>query len=426
AIQMGASDIHIESRLDEATVRLAVAGGKITVRKLTSNFAVSMIRYLYDWEAATGKGSAEGYYRGDLQPQKARIEYQTPVGVAELRVQITPAFPEGSVDMVIRILRVRSDVRVAHKAKSLEELGYLPEDAQNIRMAILLPNGCSIWSGVVNSGKSTSIVNVLTWRIMEALYRIKVVSLEDPPESEIPGATQVPVEKMKLGLEMGGVKEDLDSRIYAEGLRIALRMDIDILFIGEIRGSEMAVPLTNVIRSGHYVYSTIHAGSAVEAVGRLWNLGLDITDMASPSFLNLIVYQKLLPWLCPHCRVPMAEFPELLRPYEEEMRAWYARRGLEPTFYSRNAQGCDHKDCRGGVVGRKLIAETLFLTDDLRERILERNLITLRRAWIAGGGRPIAHHGLIRAGAGEVDLKEMIEMGVRWTDLLEWVRHDAA
>jgi type II secretory ATPase GspE/PulE/Tfp pilus assembly ATPase PilB-like protein len=423
AIELGASDIHVESRQEDAVVRLAVAGGKRLDRKMTANFATSMIRFLYDWEAGSGKGSAEGYYKGDLQPQKARIEFQTPIGVAELRVQITPAFPEGSVDMVIRILRVRGMQGVIKQAKKLSELGYLLEDVKNIEQAINLPNGMSIWAGVVNSGKSTSIVNVLSGKIAHTRNRIKVVSLEDPPESEIFGATQIPVEKMKLGLELSGVKDEVDSRTYAEGIKIALRMDIDILFIGEIRGAEMAIPLTNAIRSGHYVYATIHAGSAVEALGRLWNLGLDIMDMASPSFVNLVVYQKLLPELCPHCRISTAEFPDLLQPYQEEILAWYAGRGLAPQFFRRNEEGCDQ--CNGGVVGRKLIAETLFLSDALRERLMDRNLITLRRAWIDEGGRPIAHHGLLRAGAGEVDMQDMVEMGVRWTDLLEWVRHGA-
>ena len=423
AIQMKASDIHVEVRLDEASVRLAVPGGKMALKKMTPSFALSMIRFLYDWEAGSGKGSSEGYFKGEIQPQKARVEYQTPLGTAELRVQITPAFPEGGVDMVVRILLVRSPTYIAEisKPKTMEELGYLPEDIENIRRAVHLPNGSAIWSGVVNSGKSTSIVNILRASIAESLYRIKVVTLEDPPEAEIPGATQIPVEKMRLALELGGVKEDLDGKIYAEGIKIALRMDIDKLFIGEIRGSEMAIPLTNAIRSGHYVFATIHAGSAVEAMGRLWNLGLELSDLASPTFVNLIVYQKLVPALCPHCRISTDTVPDLVVQESAAIGRWYERKGIIPTFFRRNPQGCEK--CRGGIASRKLIAETFFLTDALREKLLERNLVSLRRAWLEGGGRPIAHHGLMRVGAGEVDMEDLLREGVRWTDLLEWVHH---
>jgi len=423
AIQIKASDIHVEVRLEEALVRLAIPGGKMVLKKMTPSFALSMIRFLYDWEAGSGKGTSEGYFKGEIQPQKARIEFQTPLGTAELRVQITPAFPEGGVDMVIRILLVRSPSYVAEisKPKRLDELGYLAEDIENIRRAVHLPNGSAIWSGVVNSGKSTSIVNLLRASIAEANYRIKVVTLEDPPEAEIRGATQIPVEKMRLALELGGVKDDLDGRIYAEGIKIALRMDIDKLFIGEIRGSEMAVPLTNAIRSGHYVFATIHAGSAVEAIGRLWNLGIELSDLASPTFVNLIVYQKLLPQLCSHCRIPSDTLPDLVLDHAEDILRWYDRAGIRPTFYRRNESGCEH--CHGGIGGRKLIAETFFLTDTLREKLLERNLVSLRRAWINEGGRPIAHHGLIRAGAGEVDFADLLREGVRWTDLMEWVNH---
>jgi general secretion pathway protein E len=425
AIEMKASDIHVEARINDATVRLAIPGGKITIKKMTSTFATSMIRFLYDWEAGSGKGSSEGYYKGDIQPQKARIEYATPLGTAELRVQITPAFPEGGVDMVIRILLVRSPSYMAQlsKARSLESLGYLFEDIANIRNAVHLPNGSSIWAGVVNSGKSTSIANIIRAAIAEMRGRIKVVTLEDPPETEILGATQIPVDKMRLGLEMGGVKDEIDGRIYAEGIKIALRMDIDKLFIGEIRGAEMAVPLTNAIRSGHYVFATIHAGSSVEALGRLWNLGLDIMDLASPTFVNLVVYQKLVPALCEHCRIAADEFPTMIQVHSEKILAWYQKHGITPTFFKRNPEGCGAEGCHSGIASRKLIAETFFLTDDLRVKLLERNLVTLRRAWIESGGRPIAHHGLLRVGAGEVDMEDLLHEGVRWPDMLEWVTY---
>lgn len=425
AIEIGASDIHVESRVEDAVVRLSIPGGKIEIKRLTSAFAISMIRFLYDWEAGSGKGSSEGYYKGDIQPQKARIEYQTPLGVAELRVQITPAFPEGGVDMVIRILLVRSPAYMAQlsKARSLESLGYLPEDILNIRKAVHLPNGMSIWAGVVNSGKSTSIANIIRAAIAEMRWRIKVVTLEDPPETEILGATQIPTDKMRLGLEMAGVKDEIDGRLYAEGIKVALRMDLNMLFIGEIRGSEMAGPVTDAVRSGHPTFATIHAGSSVEALGRLWNLGLDIMDLASPTFVNLIAYQKLVPGLCPHCRIPTETLPELVSDYADDIRKWYQAQGIVPHFYERNEAGCDHPGCYDGITRRLLIAETFFLTDDLRVKLLERDLVTLRRAWLEGGGRPIAHHGLIRAGAGEVAMSDLLQEGVRWTDMIEWVRY---
>lgn len=425
AIDRGASDIHVEVRLDEAQVRLSLPGGKVPIKKLTPSFASAMVRHLYQWEAGNGKGTAESFYKGEIQPQKARLDFPTPRGNTELRVQITPAFPEGGVDMVARILLVRSAsyLKEISRARSLEDLGYLPEDQQNIWLAVNMPNGMCLLVGVVNSGKSTTIANILRALLHRSMFRLKVVTLEDPPETEIVGATQTNVEKMRLGLELSGVSEDIDSRIYAEGIKVALRMDMDKLFIGEIRGAEMAMPLTNAIRSGHYVFATLHAGSSVEAFGRLWNLGLDIGDLASPSFVNLIVYQKLVSGLCPHCKVPGADWPEVLAPHREDILAWYERQGARPVFYHRHPQGCEHPGCNGGVSRRVLIAETCLLTDALREVLLERNLIRLRQAWIAGGGRPIAHHGLLRVGAGEVDMADLIMEAVRWPDLLEWVNH---
>ena len=425
AIERDASDIHIEVRLDSADVRLSIPGGKTSIKKLTPSFASSMVRYLYQWQGSGSKGSAEGYYKGDIEPQRARMEFPTPRGTAELRVQITPVFPEGGIDMVTRILLVRSAsyYQKLSVARSLDDLGYLPEDQKNIWMAVNLPNGLLLLVGVVNSGKSTTVANLLRALIHRTKQRIKVVTLEDPAETEIIGASQITVEKMRLGLEKSGVTENLDSRMYAEGIKIALRMDMDKLFIGEIRGAEMASPLTDVIRSGHYTFATLHAGSAVEAFGRLWNLGLDITDLASPSFVNLIVYQKLVSALCPHCKVRDDTFPEELEPHRQDILRWYAHQGVAPDFYRRNAAGCEHPKCNGGVSSRKLIAETFFVTDALREVLLERNLIRLRQAWITGGGRPVAHHGLIRVGSGEVDMQDLILEGVRWPDLLEWVHY---
>lgn len=418
AVAEGVSDVHLERQGDVARVRFHRPGGMQVVSTRSGAFMQRLCSVVYDTVA--DPAAKETKYI-EARPQKTRATLRFERFRAELRIQTVPAFPDGS-DMIIRILAVvhHDGAGARRDIPTLEAAGYLPQAVKVISDAAAMPNGLIVFCGTVNSGKSTTIANVLRRAIADADGRQKVMTLEDPPESTIVGATQVPIEMVRAALKFAG-DPDPEANAYAEGIKIALRSDIHKLLVGEIRGAELALPLTHAVRSGHWTATTIHAGSAVEAVSRMIDLGMQPEDLAAPGFLNGVVYQRLLPGLCEHCALDHGEFPDVLRALVSEIEVFaehQARR--QARFRWRNKSGCSH--CEGGVTRRLLVAEALFPDDEMRRLIRDRKMLELRERWLEGGAQPVAHHALLRCVAGEIDPQDMVFEGVRWTDLRDWVR----
>lgn len=419
AVDEGVSDIHFERLESMARVRFHRPGGLQTVRTTSEPFMLRMCSVVYDTIA--DPDTKETKYI-DAQPQRARASVAFDDLSAELRIQTVPAFPMGS-DMIIRILAIIRRNTSGHEKETptLEESGYLPDAAKMIREATSMPNGLLVFCGTVNSGKSTTIANLFRRLIKDNQGHLKVMTLEDPPESTIDGATQVPIEQIRASLKS---KNDADpeANAYAEGIKIALRSDIHKLIVGEIRGAELARPLTNAVRSGHFTATTIHAGSSVEAISRMIDLGMLPEDLSSPGFLNAVIYQRLMPGLCTHCRRGQGDFPEVLKPIMDDINRFSVFVSMKtPNYHWRNPEGCEH--CQGGVNRRLLIAEALFPDDQMRRHIRKKDMIELRDAWIASGAHPVAHHALLRCFAGDIDPNDMVLEGVRWTDIRDWIHY---
>ena len=149
-------------------------------------------------------------------------------------------------------------------------------------------------AGGVGSGKSTSIVGILHEELEMHQSRLRIITVEDPPERVIPGATQVPVVR-KRGTAAGDE--------FSFAIRGALRCDPDTLMVGEIRDLQSAVLAIKFAQSGHRVYTTVHASTALGIVGRLVGLGVDSTLLCMPDVLKGLIFQTLVPQLCPSCKI---------------------------------------------------------------------------------------------------------------------------
>lgn len=288
----GASDLHIE--VGEQTIIRARINGDI--RELTEyrdgavqtrDTGFEFARTLYNTFSLV---SGMSFNEKVTQDALGLIPN---VSGSDLRVRIAtaPTEPAG-FDMVMRLLVVQD----SSKPLTLEQLGYQEKQRDMIAEAVAQGVGVTIIAGTTGSGKSTTLQNVLMTEINNRNGHLKVITVEDPPEYFIPGASQIPVVRDKDGDA---------KKAFKNAIKASLRMDPDVIMIGEVRDEQSAELLIEAVQTGHKVLSTIHAGSALSILGRLENLGIDKETLADNEFISGLIYQKLFPVLCPHCSVAL-------------------------------------------------------------------------------------------------------------------------
>ena len=285
AIVGGVSDVHIEIREKISKIRFRT-NGYLKLFKQLSYFEGEKIGIVLYQALATESGVV---FNASV-PQDAMVD-ETFNGIrARLRIATAPASPNG-FDMVIRILRFseKSSYTI------LTDLGYSEEQSNAIYSFSSDPVGVTIIAGTTGSGKSTTLKNILTKKIMDHNATLKVITVEDPPEYEIPNATQIPVIRDDKGSAEAG---------FSGAIRTAMRSDPDVLMIGEVRDNQSASLLVSATQSGHQVLSTLHAPSAVGIIPRLESLGINRDVLSASDFISGLIYQKLLPKLCQFCAIP--------------------------------------------------------------------------------------------------------------------------
>lgn len=290
ALKVGASDIHLEKRRDKTKLRLRVNGEMYDENSYFSGEGEKLARVIYQIYTSEDGESATNF--DETKPQNGLIDKMFGEQRVRARIATVPANPDG-FDVICRLLPFNED----GQAIPVSQLGYSVKERQDLEKMISNAIGVIIIAGTTGSGKSTTLKNVLIGKIKDNDDKIKVITVEDPPEYYIPGATQVPVNRENS--KDGGKTEFLDT------IKAAMRSDPDILMVGEVRDSLTAETLTGAVQSGHQVFTTIHASSAFGVINRLENFGVSRETLSSPQFIAGLVYQKLLPQLCPHCSVPI-------------------------------------------------------------------------------------------------------------------------
>lgn len=294
AVKQGVSDIHLEVRKGFARIR-ARTNGRITNFYATS-FAESTGyewgRVIYQVMSAVSNATFNAKTQQDALVVGVFGDAERKVKL-RVRVATNPSEPSG-FDMTMRLLIIQD----SKKPLTLEQLGYNKKLTFGIKQSIAQPVGLTIIAGTTGSGKSTTLQNILLAKINERNGEIKVITVEDPPEYFIPGATQVPVIRDEKGNAEQG---------FSKAIKAAMRSDPDIIMVGEIRDNQSATLTIQAVQSGHQVFSTIHAQSALGILNRIENLGVTRDILGSPEFIAGLIYQKLLPILCPHCSIKLIE-----------------------------------------------------------------------------------------------------------------------
>ena len=333
ALQDGASDVHLESTVRGLRLRYRIDGVMLDVRDVDGTEVAEQI-------VSRLKVMAELDIGERRLPQDGRFKLRMHGRDIDFRLSIMPtAFGE---DAVVRVLD-RAQI-AANGSLTLEALGFDAQAREAICRLARQPYGMLLVCGPTGSGKTTTLYAAIS---ETNTGDDKIITIEDPVEYQLPGTVQIPVNEKK-GLT------------FARGLRSVLRHDPDRVMVGEIRDAETAQIAVQAALTGHLVFSTVHANSAFDVLGRFMHMGLDLYSVVSA--LNGVLAQRLMRINCPQCVRPFIPTRDML-----------ARLGLNAAEHHTFARGYGCPHCRQtGYKGRTAMVELLTFDDDLRDLIVAR------------------------------------------------------
>ena len=325
ALDQRASDIHVEPKRDETTVRMRIDGvlHPITsIPKNSHNLVVSRLKIMGRMDIAEKR-----------LPQDGRIKVSREGREVELRLSTVPvAFGE---KMVIRVFDPEMVVC------DLGELGMFPKELKQFERMIRRPNGLVIITGPTGSGKTTTMYSILREL---ASPEMNITTIEDPVEMVFDSLNQITVQP-KLDLT------------FANALRNVLRQDPDVIMLGEVRDPETAAGAVQAALTGHLVFTTLHTNDAASAISRL--VDLQVPRYLLSSVLVGVVAQRLVRKICSNCKTSVSLTTDQTKALGLSM---VSEENRLPVY---KGAGCTV--CRDtGMKGRTGIYELLEISDKIR------------------------------------------------------------
>lgn len=367
AIKQKASDIHIETYENRVLVRNRVDGVLQEVLEIQRGIAplvISRVKVMAKLDIAEKR-----------IPQDGRIALR--VGGHNIDVRVSTLPSNHGERIVLRIL----DKETAQLDLSL--LGMPEETLLNMRKMIAEPHGIILITGPTGSGKTTSLYAMLTE--LNQVCR-NILTIEDPIEYDLPGIGQTQVNaKVQM--------------TFAKGLRAILRQDPDVVMIGEIRDLETAEIAVQASLTGHLVLSTLHTNSALGALTRLHDMGVE-SFLLSSSLVGLIA-QRLVRQLCQHCKTP-----HILRPDEMELMGITKKTDVSKICQPKGCDQCNHI----GYRGRTGIYELIMIDEPLRGMIHKNESLQSIETYIRPHTPSIRQDGFNRVLAGDTSLAEILRV----------------
>ena len=369
AIELRASDIHLEPFEDEFRIRYRIDGvlQDIPVPAQLKRFQpaiVSRIKILSHLNIAEKR-----------LPQDGRIKVRIDQAEVDIRVSIIPMLHGEAV--VMRLLRQNATLR------GIKELDMDRREIECFRRVLELPHGIVLVTGPTGSGKTSTLYTALN-EINDSVR--KIITIEDPVEYQLKGVNQIQVAE-KAGLT------------FARGLRSILRHDPDVVLIGEIRDQETAQIAVQASLTGHLVFSTLHTNDAPGAVTRLVDMGVEPYLVASS--LEAVLAQRLVRVLCRHCQ-RVDDSPTA--------QAFKAEVGIPANVKIYDSVGCH--ECRNtGFFGRHAIFEWMDADEEIRRLILKNaSADQIRDAARRTGMKTLAEDGWRLVRLGITTVKEVLSV----------------
>jgi general secretion pathway protein E/type IV pilus assembly protein PilB len=369
AIELRASDIHLEPFEDEFRIRYRIDGDlqEVPVPAQLKQFQpaiVSRVKILSHLNIAEKR-----------LPQDGRIKVRIENAEVDIRVSVIPMLHGEAV--VMRLLRQNSTLR------GLAEIGMNTRELEHFQHVLGLPHGIILVTGPTGSGKTSTLYTALN-EINDAVR--KIITVEDPVEYQLKGVNQIQVNE-KSGLT------------FARGLRSILRHDPDVVLIGEIRDTETAQIAVQASLTGHLVFSTLHTNDAPGALTRLVDMGVEPYLVASS--LEAVLAQRLVRVLCTHCKEPdLSATAQTLK----------AKLGIPADHTIYKSVGC--RECRTtGFFGRHAIFEWMDSDEEIRQLILKSSSTDqIRDAARRAGMRTLAEDGWRLVAAGITTVEEVLSV----------------
>jgi type II secretion system protein E len=369
AIELRASDIHLEPFEDELRIRYRIDGvlQEVPVPAQIKRFQpaiVSRVKILSHLNIAEKR-----------LPQDGRIKIRLASNEVDIRVSIIPMLHGEAV--VMRLLRQNT------KILGMEELGMSGRELKSFNHVLQLPHGIILVTGPTGSGKTTTLYIALS-----AINNLdtKIITIEDPIEYQLKGVNQIQVSE-KSGLT------------FARGLRAILRHDPDVVLIGEIRDTETAQIAVQASLTGHLVFSTLHTNDAPGAVTRLVDMKVEPYLVASS--LEAVLAQRLVRVLCPHCKAE--DVTDATRALKEQL-------DFPRDLKVFRAVGC--RECRNtGYHGRHGIFEWMDMNAEIQEKILKNcSSGEIREAALRNGLRSLSDDGWRLVAKGVTTAEEVMRV----------------
>lgn len=357
AVDKSASDIHIETRNGlTGDVKLRINGVLHMQKNLTFDTCAGIAQVLFNAGDANSKGT--NWQRDNLND----VGITWPISGSrriQLRFSTSPIAPYGNFHVVMRVLSQSEG-----KSVDLGDSGYEPAQLALIDTCLGGSTGLFLVCGPVNSGKSTTLAGGVKRIYQNRGTGIKVITAEEPVEIIIPSACQI-------GANM--------NMTFPNILKGILRQDADVIVPVEIRDRDVASVVVDMVLSGRKVLTTIHAFSALGAYVRLREMGVPWDLLTFPGFISGILYQRLVPTLCPDCKTPLTASNLDMLPLGTKSRLMTCAALNSDTIHIRG-DGC--VTCRQtGYVGRTPCAELLLPDQKFLEHLEKKSLQSAESYW---------------------------------------------
>jgi len=370
AIELRASDVHIESQHSGLRVRYRI-DGVLHVQPMPPEIHRFQAAIISRLKIMSRLNIAERRL-----PQDGRIQLRTGGREVDIRVSVIPTI--NGEGIVLRLLD-----KGAMEFK-LGKLGMELDLYAKFRELIQLPHGIILVTGPTGSGKSTTLYSAL---LEIKSDETKIITTEDPVEYQLDGINQIQVHP-KIGLTFG------------TSLRSILRHDPDIILVGEIRDLETAENAIQASLTGHLVFSTLHTNDAAGAYTRLVDMGLE--PFLVSSTVEAVMAQRLVRTLCKHCKQPY-------HPADDELPADFPRDALG-SYPLYRAVGC--RECRQvGYRGRVGLYELLVTSEEIRQLSHERvSSWAIQKAAVNRGMRTLRDDGWVKVIDGRTTVDEVLRV----------------
>jgi general secretion pathway protein E len=412
ALEMRATDIHLEPTKEDMTVRFRVDGilnsagpfsrpmgeSVVNIFKVLAALDITEKRKPQD-----GSFSAEAQARRKAKKKKKEGEGE---GTDEPEEPHTPESRQidfrvataGSVAGEKMVMRILDSAR---QVADLKKLGMRAKMREVVHQLAMQPHGLLIVCGPTGAGKSTTL-----YACLQEIdrYQKNVITVENPVEYTIPNVTQIEVNPRA-------------GKTFASELRSILRQDPDVIYIGEIRDQETAEIACQAAQTGHMVFTTLHANDTVTALARLIDLG--VAPFTVAGSVSAILGQRLVRVLCPKCKRRYRPNPEMLRKANlpaDKIEYFYRPPPEAEAGGETEAEDEEKKEpcryCGGtGYRGRTGVFELLVLNDRIRDLVRENpNLNAIRQEAVKNGMKYLQEDGLLQVIEGRTSIQELLRV----------------